>query len=473
MKFSTGLLFCAALGLASASHGEQIVNDITQLNPIVVDQVAQPTRLEQIVQLVADHPGPIAIGGGRYSMGGQTATEHALQIDMRRFDQVLAFSRERKEITVQAGITWRALQTFIDPYDLSVSIMQSYANFTVGGALSVNAHGRYIGYGPLVGSVKSIKLVLADGQVIEASPQNNAELFYGAIGGYGGLGVIAEATLQLSDNVRLLRTFEEMPLERYNDYFFQHIANDPKVILHNAVLYPNQYQHLRAVSYSQTELPVTVEERLTPLDRNYWKERRAMKVVSQWPMGKSIREEVIDPLVFKRQQVVWRNYEASLDVRELEPASRARRTYVLQEYFVPPGQLQGFVEDMGETLRKHKVNVINLSIRHAKADPGTLLAWARTDVFALVLYYQQDTRPAARDEVRQWTRSLVDSAIRHGGSYYLPYQILATPEQFHAAYPRANEFFALKARVDPHNKFRNKLWDAYAPQRPGPKPSER
>ena len=163
MKFSTGLLFCAALGLASASHGEQIVNDITQLNPIVVDQVAQPTRLEQIVQLVASHPGPIAIGGGRYSMGGQTATEHALQIDMRRFDQVLAFSRERKEITVQAGITWRALQDFIDPYDQSVSIMQSYANFTVGGALSVNAHGRYIGHGPLVSSVKSIKLVLADG----------------------------------------------------------------------------------------------------------------------------------------------------------------------------------------------------------------------------------------------------------------------------------------------------------------------
>ena len=33
----------------------------------------------------------------------------------------------------------------IDPYDLSVKIMQSYANFTVGGTLSVNAHGRRSG----------------------------------------------------------------------------------------------------------------------------------------------------------------------------------------------------------------------------------------------------------------------------------------------------------------------------------------
>lgn len=461
MRFAIGLFFCCALGTALDAHAAETVNDITQLNPIVVDQVARPTTLEQIAQLVATHPGPIAIGGGRYSMGGQTATEHALQIDMRGFNRVLDFSKERKEITVQPGITWRALQDVIDPHDLSVSIMQSYANFTVGGALSVNAHGRYVGYGPLVTSVKAIKLVLADGQVVEASPQHNADLFYGAIGGYGGLGVIVEATLRLSDNVRLLRSVEEMPLSDYRPFFFKQIEHDPKVILHNAVLYPDQYQTLRAVSYRQTELPLTVTERLTPLDRNYWKEQKALKVVSQWPMGKTLRQDVIDPLVLKKPQVSWRNHEASLDVRELEPDSRAKRTYVLQEYFVPPAQLESFIQEMGATLRAHQVNVINLSIRHAKADPGTLLAWAKTDVFALVLYYQQSTAPAARDDVREWTRALVDSAIQRGGSYYLPYQIHATPAQFRAAYPRAPEFFALKARVDPGNKFRNKLWDAY------------
>nr|BFD41117.1 FAD-binding oxidoreductase [Pseudomonas sp. FFPRI_1] len=461
MRFAIGLFLCAALGGALTTHAAETVNDITQLNPIVVDRVAHPKTLEEIVELVATHSGPIAIGGGRYSMGGQTATEHALQIDMRSFKQILGFSRERKEITLQPGITWRALQDFIDPYDLSVSIMQSYANFTVGGALSVNAHGRYIGYGPLVSSVKSIKLVLADGQVVEASPQLNAELFYGAIGGYGGLGVIVEATLHLSDNVRLLRTFEEMPLADYRDYFAAQIEHNPQVILHNAVLYPDQYQTLRAVSYRRTELPLTVQERLTPLNQNYWKEHKAMKVVSQWPGGKTLRQEVIDPLVLKKPQVSWRNHEASLDVRELEPDSRAKRTYVLQEYFVPPDQLESFIQEMGTTLRAHKVNVINLSIRHAKADPGTLLAWAKTEVFALVLYYQQSTTQAARNEVGQWTRALVDSAIKHGGSYYLPYQIHATPQQFRAAYPRAGEFLALKARVDPQNKFRNKLWDAY------------
>jgi len=114
---------------------------------IVVDRVLVPTTIGEVVDAVRSHPGPVSIGGGRFSQGGQTATERALQIDMRRFDDVLAFSKERKEITVQAGITWRKIQDYIDPYDLSVRIMQTYANFTVGGSLSVNVHGRYVGQG--------------------------------------------------------------------------------------------------------------------------------------------------------------------------------------------------------------------------------------------------------------------------------------------------------------------------------------
>ena len=79
-----------------------VVNDVTQLNPIVVSDIATPTTLEELVNLVAHRDGPISIGGGRFSMGGQTATENAVQIDMRQFDRVLAFSAPNKEITVQA-----------------------------------------------------------------------------------------------------------------------------------------------------------------------------------------------------------------------------------------------------------------------------------------------------------------------------------------------------------------------------------
>ena len=160
-----------------------IVSDVTGLYPIAVDRVLAPTTVEEIVRAVRSHPGPIAIGGGRYSMGGQTATEGALHLDMRRLNRIVAFDSVGRTITVQSGATWRQIQERIDPANLSIKIMQTYANFTVGGSLSVNVHGRYVGLGPLVLSVRSLQLVLADGSIVEATPSTNPEIFYGAIGG--------------------------------------------------------------------------------------------------------------------------------------------------------------------------------------------------------------------------------------------------------------------------------------------------
>src|SRR6185295_13121602 len=141
--------------------------------------------------------------------------------------------------------------------------------------------------------------------------------------------------------------------------------------------------------------------------------------------------------------------------------SRRHRTYVLQEYFVPVDKLTEFVPVMAEILRRHRVNALNISIRHALADPGSVLAWARGETFALVLYYKQRTRENAKERVAVWTRELIDAVLAAGGTYYLPYQPHATQEQFFRAYPRARELFDLKRRYDPDFRLRNVLWDKY------------
>jgi FAD/FMN-containing dehydrogenase len=168
-------------------------------------------------------------------------------------------------------------------------------------------------------------------------------------------------------------------------------------------------------------------------------------------------------MLFAGNPVTWRNYEASYDTAELEPASRATSTYALEEYFVPVPRFSEFVVRMRDILQRHDVNVINVSIRHANDDPGSLLAWAKTEVFAFVLYYKQGTTQKARAEVGNWTRELIDAALSLDGSYYLSYQLHATREQFLRAYPHAREFFDVKRRLDPTEKFRNELWNKYRP----------
>ena len=445
-----------------------IVNDITQLNPIAVARVVTPRTVDEVRELVRSHSGPISIGGGRFSMGGQIATEGSLFLDMRGMKRVVAFSPENRTITVEPGITWRAIQELIDPHGLSVKIMQSYASFTVGGSLSVNVHGRYVGQGPLIGSVRSIEVVLADGQLVQASPSQNAELFYGSIGGYGGLGVIVQATLELTENQPVAREVRKLAVKEYRDFFFTEVRDSLTAVFHNGDLYPPAYDTVTAITWSATDRPVTVADRLMPVRDPNWADRLELFGVSEMPFGKELRARVLDPLTLRDHPVVWRNYEASYDVRQLEPRSRARSTYVLQEYFVPVARFDEFVPRMASIFRSHRVNVLNVSIRHAKQDPGSLLAWAKEESFAFVVYYKQGVTEPERKEVGVWTRELIDAALALGGSYYLPYQIHATEAQFRRAYPRAAEFFALKSRVDPDYRFRNKLWDRYDPP---PKPA--
>ena len=438
-----------------------IVNDITQLNPVRVMAIVAPNSVQDVQEALRRTTGPVSIGGGRFSMGGQTASPGSLHFDMRSLNRIVWFSSEDKVIRVQAGVRWCDIQRFVDPHGLAVKIMQTYANFTVGGALSVNCHGRYIGLGPLVLSVRSIKLALHDGSLVEASRTQHADLFFGAIGGYGALGVVVEVELDLAENRRVKRTHAVMPLGQYWAHFRNTVRNNPKAVFHNADLYAPHYKTVRSVTWVETEDAATTATHLQPQARSYPLHQYFLWAISETPFGKERREKLIDPLLYLSKKVHWRNFEAGYDVAELEPPSRMHRTYVLQEYFVPVEQLEAFVPRMEEILRRHRVNALNISVRHAMPDTDTMLGWAPRETFAFVLYHKQRTRENAKSRVGVWTRELIDAALEVGGTYYLPYQPHATVEQFHRAYPRAKDFFALKWEVDPDFRFSNSLWDKY------------
>lgn len=456
--FAAGTL---ALGAAACSRRTQslTVNDITQLNPIRVAQIAEPRSIDEVATLVAGHAGPISIGGGRFSQGGQTACDGALFIDMRPLTRI-EVDEAARTVTAQAGATWRRIQEAVDPKNLSPAIMQSFSNFTLGGSLSVNCHGDYVGAGPLVRSVRSLRIITADGEIKTASRTENADLFRAAIGGYGGVGVIAEATLDLAENTRLERVVHRMSVADYPAWHGANVLGREGVILHHGVIYPGAYDTVAAEVSSLTDKPLTVPDRLAPLGEPTAFQRSLLSIVTHAPFGAELHE-AYDPLIDAEPEIVWRNYEAAGDVYGFEPASRRQTTYALQEYFVPAPRFGSFVTHMARILRDARANVLNVAIRHTRADDETLLAWARADVYSFVLYYAQGTTSAAQRAVGDWTRNLVAAAIAEGGSFYLPYQIHATREQFMTAYPGAGAFFALKAHIDPTYKFRNRLWEAY------------
>ena len=146
-----------------------VIQNVTGLCSVKVAAIVTPETTAQVALEISRWPGKVAIGGGRYSMGGQVAIAGGLHIDMRTMNNLVAVDAKGRVARVQAGMRWRDLQEFFDPLGLAVKTMQGYANFTIGGAVSVNAHGRYVENGPVGNSVRALQLVLADSSIVQPS----------------------------------------------------------------------------------------------------------------------------------------------------------------------------------------------------------------------------------------------------------------------------------------------------------------
>ena len=464
----TGGLLAAPIVATTAScrrDGETPrIHDVSRLDNTEVAAILRPTSTEAVSAALSRSAAPVSIGGGRYSMGGQTAWPDSLHLDMRGMRRLLHLDVVKRRVRVQAGMRWRELQTLIDPHDLSIAIMQSYSNFTVGGSVSVNCHGRYVGKGPIANSIVALRMVAANGEALELGRESQPELFHAAIGGYGGLGVITEVELELDRNGRIAREAEFVALADYPAWFREQIIGRDDAMLHNADLAPPQYDHPLAITWRRTDAPATITERLIPENHDYGREQSLIWAASELPYGDAVRERKVTRRQLQERPVVWRNREASLDADALEPRTRRFSTYLLQEYFIPAENFLGFANLLRRILLAHEVNALNVSIRHSPADPGTLMRWAPHEVFSFVLYYKQRSSRWADADAARWTQQLIDAALGMGGRYYLPYRLHATKAQFARAYPEAEAFAALKAKIDPQRRFRNRLLETYLPR---------
>lgn len=81
------------------------VNDVhSKLNAVDVAEVVAVDSLDAIRAALAGSDLPVAIAGGRHSMGGQQFCAAGLLLNTRPLDRVLEFDNERGVIEVEAGM---------------------------------------------------------------------------------------------------------------------------------------------------------------------------------------------------------------------------------------------------------------------------------------------------------------------------------------------------------------------------------
>jgi len=459
--FTTSSVTSQSLNIFSKTR--HYITDKLGLTSIHVSNIVAPNSVEELQNIVRTSTLPISVAGACYSQGGQTGYPDGLVIDMKNLNKIIAFSKTEKTITIQAGATWYDVQKYIDPYNLSIKAMQSYNNFSVGGSISVNAHGRDLAYGSVINGIQSIQIMLADGTIVTADRKHHNNLFKAAIGGYGLLGIITQATIELTENIPLKRVIQPCTINNFKKLFDTSIASDTSVVFYNTDIFPKKYQKCLTTTWHTTNKKVTDKTRLQEQTSPFYIVDKALEMfVRRVPLASQSRASLQESKkLASPARIVWRNNEMSYSVNQLAIDYHFPSTMTLQEYFIPAEHAQAFAKKLTSILKKNWVNVINISIRHVKADTTSLMSYAPQESFAFVLYLNIFNNRWAINGSIHWTKKIINAALQYNGTYYLPYIQSATKQQFKKAYPQCDEFLKIKQKYDPYNRFRNMLFQKY------------
>lgn len=455
------------------------INDASCLNktPVyAIVEIRSEEDLRRALEVAKENNLVVTPAGERHSMGGQSFSHGGLVLDMRGFDAV-AVDEEAMTMTVGSGASWKEVQAVLDPRGLAVQAMQSINIFTVGGTLSVNAHGVAHNPGQIAPTVRSLRVMRSSGEVVTASPTENTSLFKAVLGGYGLSGVILDATLDIVPNDVYEWKTSYIDFNDFPAYYRANVIGNEKLgLAYGRLSIAPGKGYLRETAvhgYETTDLEIAPQP-LGP-SQKVWLKRLIFNFSKTGPFGRLVRwtaEKHVEPGVHvcvSRNEVMQgqseevcvasRNQKMNQSMEYLD--SRTKDTNILQEYFIPLDATPAFIDDLRTAVKKHDVNLLNVTWRVVTKDEITALPYAKDDRIAFVLYFNQKLNEKESEALEGATRELIDIAIAHGGTFYLPYQLFYTGEQLRAAYPEVDAFFALKREHDPLNLFSNAWYEKY------------
>lgn len=458
------------------------INDASCVNRTAVHGIVQIKTEDDIraaLRYASEQKLKVSVAAVRHSMGGHAFHRNGLVLDMMQFNKI-SLDAPNKLISVQSGATWHNIQNIIHP-KFAIKAMQSSDIFSVGGSISVNAHGMDHQIGAIGRTIRSMRVMLADGTIKTLSRNENAELFNLVLGGYGLFGILLDVVLEVTDNVVYNTQRRYIDISDFHDFFKREVANNKKLglfyghlstspgsLLREMILY--LYQEVDSAIDGGVEIPSLHEvsgEKLRRFTLNFAK-LGSVPARLKWFAEKNIEPRMESCTIKPRSQamtdgeacLVSRNEPMHDSVNYLRNDLKGE-TDILHEYFIPRDRLLAFVDGLRDVVARQSVNLLNASVRVVHQEDN-FLSYAPQEAFSIVLYINQQTDAAGHAKMRAVTSELIDLATRLGGRFFLPYQLHYTPQQLEAAYPQIRAFFASKQKYDPQGLLTNTWYEKYS-----------
>jgi FAD/FMN-containing dehydrogenase len=415
----------------------------------------------------------ISAFGARHSMGGHAFAPNGVQLDMTGFNAI-SLNSDAMTVTVQSGARWHDIQNIIHPR-FAVKAMQSSDVFTVGGSISVNAHGMDHHVGAIERTIKWLRVMLADGSIQRTSRTENPDLYRHLVGGYGLFGVILDCELEIAPNTvyeskRQLTTLADFPdlwakqLEHNDEIglFYGHLSTSPGSFLNELLIYtyhktdisPDNLPALAEIgSVAPRRLIFNLAKQGRVFERLKWYSEKNLEHRFESCTVSEIAKSTSEACLVSRNEPMHDSVPYLFNDLQYE-------TDILHEYFVPRDKLVPFVEAMRSVFAEHRTLLLNASIRVVHKE-DIALNYAPQEAFSVVLYINQRVDDDGIAHMKAVTSALIDLADSFGGRFFLPYQKHYDVKQLTRAYPMIADVYAKRLTYDPEALFTNSFAETY------------
>ncbi|MEW1859166.1 D-arabinono-1,4-lactone oxidase [Streptomyces sp. NPDC088194] len=406
-------------------------------------RVAAPASVDELAAAIrkaaADGLRVKAVGSG-HSFTAAAATD-GLLVRPEGLTAIRSIDAAAGTVTVEAGVQLRQLNAALAAAGLSLRNMGDIMEQTVAGATSTGTHGTGRDSASIAAQIVALDLVTADGSVLTCSAEQNPEVFAAARLGLGALGVVSTLTFAVEPMFLLTAREEPMTFDRVTADFDRLVAEN---------------EHFEFYWFPHTE------------GCNTKRNNRSTGPAAPVPAVRGwIDDELLSNGVFQAACALGRVAPSAIPgIAKLSSRALSARTYtdIAYKVFTSPRRVR-FVEMEYAVPREAAVQVL----RELKATVE------RSD---LRISFPVEVRVAPADDIALSTASGRDSAYvavhMYRGSRYQEYftaveRIMTAAEgrphwgkmhtrdaeYLRAAYPRFEEFTALRDRLDPERLFGN------------------
>ncbi|MGE0143754.1 MAG: FAD-binding oxidoreductase [Planctomycetota bacterium] len=163
-------------------------------------EVVRPASVDQLGEVLALPHGErgLTLRGAGRSYGDASTNVGGRVLDLTGLNRILHFDPTTGIARVEPGVRIRDLWRHAIPHGYWPAVVPGTMAVTLGGAAAMNVHGKNaFAVGTTGDHVLGLRLLTPNGDVLECSREQNAEVFHAAIGGFGMLGCFTELTLKL------------------------------------------------------------------------------------------------------------------------------------------------------------------------------------------------------------------------------------------------------------------------------------